>query len=441
MSVTGMFFKYVSQNILGMIGISLYILADTFFISVAEGADGITALNLVLPVYSIIYAIGAMIGVGAATRFTIERTGGGDYCENYFSNSIICAFLLSIVFIIIGMFFPEELLGILGADASIQAVGRDYTRIFMIFAPFFMWNHIFNAFVRNDKNPSLAMAATLLSSLFNIVMDYVLMFPLGLGMAGAALATAVSPIVGISICSIHIFSRRSSVRLRLIRPSLSYLVSSCKLGISAFVGEISTGVTTALFNIILLGLGGNTAVAAYAVVANIALVAVSCFNGVSQGAQPLISSFYGRGDEKSLKKTLRLGIITALFLAALIIGAVIWQSDALIAVFNTEGNKGLSEYAREGIRLYFPGFLFGGVNIVLTGYFSATNQPATAGAASVSRGFVSIALSALLLSWLFGIKGVWLAFIASELITLIITVAMAYWKYRSGKKGKTRTEI
>ena len=99
--------------------------------------------------------------------------------------------------------FPDKLIALLGGDAEIVAVGKNYTRIFMSFAPFFMWNYICNAFVRNDGNPSIAMAATLFSSLFNIVFDYVLMFPLGLSMEGAALATALSPVVGILICCIH----------------------------------------------------------------------------------------------------------------------------------------------------------------------------------------------------------------------------------------------
>ena len=170
------FIKYVSQNMLGMLGMSCYILADTYFISKAVGSDGITALNLVLPIYNLIFAIGAMIGVGSAIRFVVERNQKKKDAESYFFHALLCSTLISIVFI---------------------AVGKSYTRIFMLFTPFFMWNYICNAFVRNDGGPSIAMSATLFSSLFNIVFDYILMFPLGLSMAGAALATAFSPLRGI----------------------------------------------------------------------------------------------------------------------------------------------------------------------------------------------------------------------------------------------------
>ena len=248
MSEKKLFTRYVSQNILGMLGISIYILADTFFISLAEGADGITALNLVLPVYSLIFAIGAMIGVGSAIRFKILRARKDKDAELYFSNALLWAFAIGIVFILIGILMPEKVVALLGGDERIVAVGKDYTAIFMMFSPFFMWNHICNAFVRNDGAPSVAMAATLCSSLFNVVFDYVLMFPLGLGMRGAALATALSPVLGVSICCVHLLSKKSTIVFRWAVPSAKRLFAACQLGISAFVGEISSGVTTVVLD-------------------------------------------------------------------------------------------------------------------------------------------------------------------------------------------------
>lgn len=231
------FVKYVSQNILGTIGVSAYILADTFFISQSEGADGITALNLVLPVYSLIFAIGSMIGVGSATRFALGRARGDEKADRYFSNAVFWAILLGICFMIPGMGMPDKVLSLLGGDARIVEVGTEYTRIFLFYSPFFMLNYIFNAFVRNDGDPSLAMAATMSSSLFNIVMDYVLIFPCGLGMSGAALATGLSPVVGMTICGLHFFSKKNTVTFRWKRPTR---VLSCEIlpaGCSGFYGR------------------------------------------------------------------------------------------------------------------------------------------------------------------------------------------------------------
>lgn len=416
------FVKYVSQNMLGMLGMSFYILADTFFISKAVGADGITALNLVLPLYNLIFAIGAMIGVGSAIRFVVATNKGDKTAEGYFFHAIEWAVIISIIFIAAGALVPDKIIALLGGDAVIVETGKQYTRIFMMFAPFFMCNHICNAFVRNDGNPSIAMAATLFSSLFNVVFDYVLMFPLGLSMAGAALATALSPVVGVLICCIHFTSKKCSISFRPVLPSIRKLLYSCQVGVSAFVGEISSGVITVAFNMIILGLAGNVGVAAYGVVANISLVAVALFNGIAQGSQPLISESYGRGKMQDVRYVVGLALKTAIGLAVLMIAAIYIWSDPIASIFNSEKNMELAAYAREGIRLYFLGFMFAGVNIIGTAALSAVEAVKWAFTASIMRGFVAILIFAFVLSAMFGMTGVWLAFPAAELVTMILSI-------------------
>lgn len=423
MSVKKQFARYVSQNILGMLGISLYILADTFFIAKAVGADGITALNLVLPVYNLIFAFGAMIGVGSAIRFAVAKSRYGEDRENQFFNAMFWGTVIGLLFLLLGIFCPEQIVALLGGDAQIVAVGASYTRIFMTFAPCFIWNHICNAFVRNDGAPSVAMAATLGSSLFNIVMDYVLMFPLGMGMEGAALATACSPLLGVLICCIHFRSKKCRISFRPGKPSFLRLVHACQVGVSAFVGEISSGVITVAFNMIILRLAGNVGVAAYAVVANTSLVAVAIFNGVSQGSQPLVSEYHGKGSAGEVKTVLRLAVGTAFALATVILLTVYFGAEPIANLFNNEMDPELTAYAKEGLRIYFTGFLFAGVNIVGTGMLSAVESVRWAFAASILRGFVLILLFAFLLSALFGMTGVWLAFPAAELATLFVTAA------------------
>ena len=424
--MTKRYIKYVSQNVLGMLGMSLYILADTFFISKGVGADGITALNLVLPVYNLIFAIGAMIGVGSAIRFTVLRNRRDAQADGYFFHALAWAAVLGVIFILIGVVCPDGLIRLLGGDDEIVRVGKDYTRIFMLFAPFVRWNYICNAFVRNDGKPSVAMAATLFSSLFNIVFDYVLMFPLGLGMAGAALATAFSPVVGISICCIHLCSAKCGIRFKPVRLSVRRLFHACQVGVSAFVGEISSGVITVAFNMIILSLAGNVGVAAYGVVANTSLVAVALFNGVTQGSQPLVSEYHGRGMHGQVKKLMWMSVGTALGLAVLLVIGVFISADVITGIFNSENNAQLAEYAGKGLRLYFTGFLFAGINIVGTGFLSAVESVKWAFAASIMRGFVVILAFAFVLSALLEMTGIWLAFPVAELITLCVTAAGLY---------------
>ena len=431
MNLTKQYFKYVSQNIFGLLGTSCYILADTYFIAQAAGTDGVTLLNLCLPIYNLIFAFGSMIGLGSATRYAILQAQGDARAQRYFSNAIFSACILSVPFLLAGLFCPEVLLRLMGGDAEIVALGVGYTRIFLLFTPFFMCNYIVSAFTRNDGDPSLAMVATLSGSLFNVVFDYIFMFPMGLGLPGAALATAVSPVLSICICSRHFFKKSNTLRFLRRAPSIRLLAQSCPLGVSGFVGELSSGVTTTVFNLLLLRLSGNVAVAAYGVIANFALVATAIFNGVAQGAQPLVSSCYGKNDMGGAKKLLFFGTGTALALAAVLYAVVVGFTDPLVAVFNSENSLQMAAFAHTGMRMYFVGYFFAGFNIVAAGYLGAVNRPAEASATSLCRGMVAIVACSLVLSAWFGMNGVWAAFPASEALTALLTVVLLLKKKKT----------
>lgn len=175
MSIERRLLKYVTLNMLAMIGTSCYILADTFFISMAEGADGITALNLALPLYGLIFALGSMTGTGSATRYGIARACGDKNRDSYFFNAVFFVLLLSIPFILLGILRPELVLKVMGGDEGIMRLGKGYIRFVLLFTPCFMLNYVSNAFVRNDNDPTLAMSATLISSFSNtfIKEDYI----------------------------------------------------------------------------------------------------------------------------------------------------------------------------------------------------------------------------------------------------------------------------
>lgn len=424
MNVKKQFAKYVSLNILGMVGMSCYIIADSFFIAKAEGANGLTALNLVLPLYNLIFAIGSMVGVGSAIRYSVLKTRGDSSADSYLFNALFFTAVLGLVFTFVGIFAPEKLLTLLGADSTIVETGRDYTRIFMCFGPIFMWNYVANAYVRNDGAPTVAMIATLSSSLFNIVFDYVLMFPLKMGMKGAALATVLSPVLGITICSFHLFSKRSNVKIKPCVPSIKRLISSCQVGIPAFVGEMSSGVITLVFNYVLLSLAGNIVVAAYGVVANVSLVTLAVFNGIAQGSQPLISRNHGaerHSDVNSLKK---LSLIVALVMGIILYAVMYFATDPIVAVFNSEHNAQLAKYANTGVKLYFIGVLFAGLNIVGSSFFSAVEKAKEAAVISVLRGFVLVVLFVLILPKTLGVNGVWLSYPAGEFSTMLVMIVM-----------------
>lgn len=423
------FFKYVLQSIAGMLGLSVYILADTFFISVCAGSNGLAVLNLVLPIYGLLFAIGSMIGIGSATRYAIDHARK-EPADHYFFQSVAWSVLISLIFVAGGIFFPEQILRIFGADAELVRLGRPYLRIVLIAAPFFMSNYTFTAFARNDNAPSVAMIASLAGSAFNIVFDYVLMFPLKMGFPGAALATALSPVVTISVCCTHYLGRNCQIGFRRSRLSLRHLLSCCSLGISAFVNEISSAVITVVFNTLILGIAGNIGVAAYGVIANFSAVAMAIFNGLAQGTQPLISENYGKGNTTQVKQLLRLAIIVCLGIEALLLISSWCMTDSLIAIFNSEQNARLLAYAHTGMRLYFLGFLFAGINILLIAYFSAVDRARPAITGSLLRGVAAIVPASIVLTHLFGIDGTWLSFLTSEFITFAVVLTLSLQRPR-----------
>ena len=399
------FFKYIFQSMAGMLGISVYILADTYFISVYSGADGLAVLNLILPVYGLIYAIGAMIGIGSATRYAIDRAQGKS-ASFYFLSAVTWDILISIPLVLAGIFIPDKILQLLGADAGLTALGKQYLRIILAASPFFMSNYAFTAFARNDSAPAIAMLGSIAGSMFNIVFDYVFMFPAGLGLTGAALATAFCPLVTMIICSTHYLGKHNQVGFHFRAPSLRHLIAI-------------------VFNFLLLGLAGNVGVAAYGVTANLSVVAMCLFNGLAQGTQPLISESYGKGDHAQSRQFLTWGVIACLIVEALILVLTWSMTDPLIQIFNQEQNAELLHYAHSGLRLYFLGFLFAGINILLVAYFSAVAQPKPAIVGSLLRGAVAIIPCAVTLARLFGLNGVWLSFLASEMITFFAILLLA----------------
>lgn len=431
------FYKYVSRNVAGMVGISIYVIADTFFISLASGTDGIALLNLALPLYGLIFAIGSLIGIGSATRFAIlnaQENGEKDFC---FTQAILWQMLLSVPFVLLGIFAPEWWIYLMGGDSSLAQLGGVYVRIVMFGTPFFMMNYTFSGFARNDNAPTVAMLSALLASGFNILFDYIFMFPMGMGIAGAALATAMAPVVSIAVCCVHFFSERSTVKLVKVRMSLAKLIKGCKLGVSAFVGEISSAITATVFNFLLLSMAGNTGVAAYGIVANFSLVAMAIFNGIAQGMQPLLSDCYGRAKHRELTQLLRMGIVVAVIVELLMIMLAWLFTDNLVDIFNSENSNLLEKYAFDAIRLYFLGFIFSGANIIIISYFSSVGDAVKASVTSLLRGVFAVTVSAVVMSMLFGIIGIWLSFLTGELITFIVVVALYFSNKRKYKRNNS----
>lgn len=260
------------------------------------------------------------------------------------------------------------------------------------------------------------MLAMLGGSMANILLDYVFIFPLGMGIFGAVLATGLAPLISIAIMSGHWMGKNKGFHLAKteIQGQTALLILS--LGFPSLITEVSSGIVIIVFNVIILGLKGNVGVAAYGVIANLSLVVISIFTGIAQGMQPLISSAYGRGDSARIRGILRYGLAAAVFISLTLYAGICWGAAPITAVFNSENNLKLQEIAEYGLRLYFTGIPAAGLNIILSIFFTSTEQAVPAHIISLLRGLVLIIPIAFFLSGLWGMTGVWLAFPATELV-------------------------
>ena len=410
------FVKYVTLNVMGMIGFSCYILADTYFISKGMGVDGLTALNLAIPLYTFINGTGLMIGIGGGSRYAVLRAKReNDKADSIFTYSIQIGILIGLFFFIIGIFLGDKISYLLGADNITFKIKITYHKTIIIFATIFILNNIFLAFVRNDGDPKLAMGGMLLGSFSNIVLDYVFIFLLKLGMFGAAFATGLAPVISMCVLSLYLIKKRNQFHLKKEKLNISKVLELCGTGASSFITEISSGIVLIVFNAVILKLEGNIGVAAYGVVANLALVVIAIFTGIAQGVQPLVSKSYGSKDKEQLYYILRYSIILSIIVAISVYTAVFFSDTTLVSIFNKENNKKLFTLAVNGLHIYFTGFLFAGINIILSVFFSSMEHSKTGFIISITRGFVAIVPAVLVLSYIFGMTGVWLSFPIAEI--------------------------
>lgn len=419
------FGRYVSLSVLGMIAVSCYILADTFFVAQGLGTTGLAALNLAIPVYNVIHGTGLLLGMGGATKFSILKSQGAHRrADSVFTHTLGMAAAAAAAFALAGALGAPQLAALLGADGETAAMTGTYLRVLLLFAPAFLCNDVLVCFVRNDGAPQLAMAATLSGSLANVVMDWFFIFPCGMGIFGAVLATGFSPVIGVIVQSPHWLGRRRGFHLRQVRPRLRTAGQVLALGVPSLLDQLSGAVVMITFNTLILGLTGNTGVAAYGVVANLSLVVLSVYTGIAQGIQPLVSRAWGQGQRAALQRLLRYALGTALVFSAALYLVFFLGAGPIAGVFNSEQDPAMQAIACQGLRLYFLAAPFAGVNIILAVYFASVEQAVPAQAVSLLRGILVILPMAVALAAAFGMVGVWVAFPVSEALVALVAWAL-----------------
>ena len=247
------FAKYTLMSVGGMLANSCYILADTFFVAQGLGTQGLAALNLAIPVYNFVYGAGLLLGMGGATRYAVCKSrGDARGADEAFGYALGMAAVCSAVGMLLGVFASGRLTALLGASGDVAGMTQTYLQVMLLFSPAFIFNGVLVCFVRNDGNPRLAMLSTVIGSFSNIVLDYVFIFPLGMGMFGAIFATGLSPVLGILVLLPHWFSPRRGFHAGRLHPNAGMAGTIVWLGLPAYLAQLSSGVVMITFNLSLI---------------------------------------------------------------------------------------------------------------------------------------------------------------------------------------------
>lgn len=437
-SVNKVYLKYLIPTLLGMLSNSIYCIVDIYFVSAGSGSQGLAAMNICMPVFTILSCVGLLFGVGGATIMSISQGSGDMNTRNKaFSVSVFMMLIVGLMFSVFGVLFRKEFAYLLGSDDQLLPLVLEYLTPVMCSALPFVLMYSLSVLLRADNNPKLAMAALMVGNISNIILDYVFVSVFHMGIFGASVATSIAPVLSLIAASFHFILRKNTVHFKLRSFDPKVIGRILSVGIGSGIMELSAGAIIFMFNSAILNLGGEVYLAAYAVITNIAYVFKGLLNGFAQAAQPLISTNFGSGIIKRCSKSLRVCLIYSSVFCIVCYG-IITVVPGFIVSFFSNGDTNMEAIASKGMIMYFSSLLFTGINTMLMYFFQSIEQGRKSLLLAVCKGFLFVTLGLWILTSFMGVEGVWYAVLFGEVLTFIIALPMVL---RSVKKLKTVTEM
>ena len=415
------YFKYLSAAFGSALITSIYSIVDMAMVGQYHGPEGSAALAVVAPVWNIIYSLGLLMGIGGSVLFsTVRGRADGSIGESneYFTASVIGSVILAGAIWLIIIFFDRNLMVIFGAQGNTLTLAREYVLPVKAAIPFFLFNQMLAAYLRNDKNPALATGAVLAGGIFNIFGDYFFVFTCDMGAFGAGLATAIGSALSFLVMLSHFFTKKNT--LRLVRPEglVRKLKEITATGFSTFFIDVAMGILTILFNRQIMVYLGTNALSVYGVIVNISTFVQCCAYSVGQASQPIISTNFGAGRGDRIRETLKYALGTVAVFSIFWTVVTMALPNVFIRIFMSPTPEVL-EIAPGIMRCYGISFLLLPLNVFSTYYFQALMKPKTAFMASVARGLVISGILIYLLPAVFSGNAIWFAMPVTELAVAV----------------------
>ncbi len=420
--ISTLLWKFSMPAIIGMVVNAFYNVIDSIFVGRGVGEIGLTAVTIAFPIMIVLMGFGMLVGVGAAAVVSL-RMGEKQQqqAEKILGNAFTLSMILSIVFTGSVLLFLDPILILLGAEADVLPYAREFTRIIVLGSPFMYIGFGLNNIVRAEGNPQMAMSTTLISAGLNIVLNPLFIFTFHLGIGGSALATVISQGVSATWVLVYFLRGKSVLRLRKQNFSLDKRIvrSIFEIGMSPFLMQIASSLTTVLFNYTLLRYSGELAVASIGIINRMGMLMLMPIFGISQGLQPIIGYNYGAGNYNRVKKALKMAIGAATLFST--VGFLLIQifDKQIIMLFND--NPELILLGSEAMRINLCMLPVIGFQIIGANYFQAVGKAGYAIILSMSRQLLILIPLVLLLPRLLGLQGVWLASPIADFSAALLT--------------------
>lgn len=416
-------FRFTLPSIIMMVFTSIYGVVDGLFVSNIVGDTAFAALNFIMPYLMILGAPGFMLGTGGSALISKTFGEGDEKKANKLFSMIVCvSVVLGVVLAIVGIFTVRPVAYAMGARGDMLDDCALYGRIICVALPAYLLQLEFQSIFVTAEKPQLGLYMSIISGVCNIVLDALFMAVFGLGLAGAAIATAISQAVG-GIVPVIYFARKNSSILRLSLPHMDFraLLKICTNGSSELMSNISMSLVGMLYNIQLMNYAGENGVSAYGVMMYVNFVFISIFIGYSVGVAPVIGYHYGAQNHDELKNLRKKStIIIAIFsVSMLILGQLLAPVFSKIFVgYNAE----LYALTLRGFRFFSFSFVFAGMAIFGSSFFTALNDGITSAIISFLRTLVFQIAAVMLLPLVLETDGIWASIIVAELMAFIVTV-------------------
>lgn len=404
-----------------MIG-CIYAAVDAAVVGHYAGPVGSSTLAIVLPIWTIIYSLGLLIGIGGSVCYSFYKGKGElNKANQYFTLSIIFAAVCSIICWIVVVFFDEPMLRLFGADDINLPLAKEYLLPIKFIIPIYLFSEIIAAFLRNDNAPALATWAILAGGVFNVSGDFLLVFVFDLGFLGAGLATALGMTFSQALMLAHFISKKNTLRFVKLKHTFKKLKDIFVNGFSSFVTDMSMGIVAILFNRQILKYFNSDAHSVFGVLTQISLLVQCSIYGAGQAAQPIISVNYGAKLNNRVKETNKYGVVTALVFGVFWAAVMLLFPTFMLKLYVAPTDSVL-KIAPEIIRIYGLSYLILPFNIYSTYYFQSVMKPKIAFLVSILRGLALCGILIFIMPLIFGKTAIWYVMLVTELIVSIFVI-------------------